>query len=158
MPGIYWIMSPPPLGGGDVFDHHGTVVGAEHEVYERVLVIREPRQRLEGLYRHFCWAQRQHGNPLVPFPAFVRMVHDDDQSLSWIYRYTISRWIGTTEFHAVLKFGPELWDWVQGHYPHAFRFLAPSYPDKFAFVIQWNAEAEHLASAWAASDMERWFS
>lgn len=68
-------------------------------------MVRNPFTRIVGLWFHLVDWCRYNGDGCCGFREFVRMVYAGDaEHLSWMYRYTISRWLGDTAVDVVLRY------------------------------------------------------
>ena len=88
-----WVLQANPEG---VFDHHGASSGGGWHGYTRAVVIRNPYDRLAGLYLHHKWAEQNTPDNLLrtgfSWAEFVgKVAADDYTSLGWFYRWSISR-------------------------------------------------------------------
>lgn len=101
--GAHWVIGPTPDGAG--FDHHCAIVGNAWKDYKIALVVRDPVERLVGLYYHYQWWCLSRGEEPLTLDDYVLHLDDvDDLYLSWFYRYTIARLMSTSRFEEVLRY------------------------------------------------------
>jgi hypothetical protein len=144
-------IAPTPDGAG--YDHHGPQVPNEFSHWPRWLAIRHPLDRLTGLYRHLCWWQAGNADSPIPWPDFVAAVAADDaHRLSWLYRYTIARWLRGQTYDHLLRY-ETMGEDLAAIYP------GMEFPPAPPPLVPWACYYAHgptldLANAWAAPDYE----
>jgi hypothetical protein len=148
--GVYWLISPAPDGSG-TWDHHGVHVSAEHRRFEVVLVVRDPIDRLRGLYRHLCNVHRERGMALPGWGGFLHDVYTDAKHVNWLFRWSISRLLGDVRPHVLIRFETLEQD-VAAIYPDIH--LLPKYDEPYA--ERWDPLTKWLAKEWSADDRKRW--
>lgn len=103
VPGAIWMVSPCP--DGITTDHHGVRMIPDWEGWKKAIVVRNPFDRLIGLWWHLVDWTRYNGHGCSDFAEFVRWVHADDSGrLSWMYRYTLDRWLGDLKPDVLLRY------------------------------------------------------
>jgi hypothetical protein len=96
-----WFAGPNPDG---LIDHHTNCYIQEFDAWKKFIVVRNPFYRIVGLWHHLVDWCSYNGNGCCDFSKFVGMVHKDDkEQLSWMYRYTISRWL-TQRIDGVIRY------------------------------------------------------
>jgi len=86
-------------------DHHTTQIPNGIEEYHRYVVVRHPLDRLVSLWFHLVSWNALHGDGIDSFSDFVRrVVNNEQQTLSCMYRYAISDWIKGTPIDGVIHF------------------------------------------------------
>jgi len=92
--GGHWCVGPMPDNPKE-YDHHIARVPAAWYHYHVAMVWRYPPERLVGLYEHYVKYRRDaFGEEPQTWKWFVEQVVNDDEShLSWMYRFTIARWL-----------------------------------------------------------------
>lgn len=102
--GIYCI-GPNPEG---VSDHHYTQRCSEYYDFKRVLIVRNPLDRAIGLFLHYQWACENQPHTVeikgLSWLQFTTAMLNDDNALSWLYRYTISRLVRNESFDLIIKY------------------------------------------------------
>ena len=94
-----------PSADGSVVDHHTATIGAEFAGWTRAVVVRNPFTRLLGLWYHLVDWCRFNGHGCCGFHEFAEWVRADDAArLSYMYRYTISRWLGDVDAPIVIRY------------------------------------------------------
>lgn len=151
---MIWAFGPTPDGFGD--DHHTNKICNQWLDFRVAIVVRNPFTRILGLWYHLVNWNREHGHGCDDFKVFVqRVARDDETVLSWLYRYTITRWLGTVR--------PD----VFVHYEDLDRELSEllateitlertsSGNRKPSTEFYYDDETARLVATWAGSDLAR---
>lgn len=92
--GGIWVNGPTP-DNSDIFDHHTTRCHCDWSEFRRAIVIRHPFSRAVGLWFHLVEWNRAHGYGCSDFAQFAQWLAEDNTvHLSWMYRCTLTRWLG----------------------------------------------------------------
>lgn len=152
IPGSLYLVGPCP--DGLIHDQHYTTIIPEYNNYKRVLIVRNPYTRIFGLWQHLVEWCRYNGNGCCDFKSFVDYVYEDNSELlSYMYRYTISKLIGDTDFPTWIKYENlhELTRNLLGielpQVPKTWRKRIADYYDE---------EMKKKIGSWAEEDLHRW--
>lgn len=154
VPGAIWMMSPCP--DGTTIDHHGVRMIADWEHWTQAIVVRNPFDRLIGLWWHLVDWCRFNGHGCNGFDEFVEWVADDDHSrLSWMYRFTITRWLGELQPNRVLRYETLATDIVK-LVDQTIDMKPPNARPRRSIEDHYNnPRTRELAVRWALPDCER---
>lgn len=150
--GIY-VAGPAP--DGISFDQHVARVPEEWRTFRTALVVRNPRTRLMGLFRHHNWWQQTKGLPDMRWADFIHFVaRDDAGAVSWMYRFTISRLIQNLQFDSLIRF-ESLADDVSTLVGSDVK-ISPQYQyDDGTASPLWTRDLLDVAGQWLAEDCDR---
>lgn len=71
-------------------DHHTICVANSHIFFKKVILVRHPYDRFLSLWKHYFLYDDEKDKG---FDRWFDRVVEDDLTLYWMYRYTISRWL-----------------------------------------------------------------
>jgi hypothetical protein len=150
--GIY-VVGPAP--DGISFDQHVARVPEEWWTFRKALVVRNPRTRLMGLFRHHNWWIKQQRRDEMQWSVFVRSVARDDwHSLSWLYRFTISRLVRDLVPDEIIRF--EALDADVSRLLGTPVDVVPAYTyDDGSVSPVWNKQLCNIAAEWLSEDAAR---
>lgn len=157
--GGLWVNSPNPEG---IPDQHGHGLSAAWYGFRQVLVVRNPLDRLVGLFLHHEWAS-EHNPHLLTRPGltwveFVEaVVTDDTTKLNWMFRWTITRLIEFAyRIDRVVRFESLQAD-LASHLGSTIN-IAPPYHDANP-LADWFADPHiaEVANHWAYPDFRRFY-
>ena len=91
----YWVCSNDPHG---FQNRHSTDIPMEWKTYKRFIVVRNPWQRLLGLYEeHNRWSQHRSQSPW----SFIEYL-DRRSELNWRHTWTLSGWASGLDIDGVI--------------------------------------------------------
>lgn len=93
-------VGPSPTGPG-IWDRHIAHWPNETASYRRLVVTRDPLDRLVSLYLFWARSMAGRGNATPSFERFVDLVLEE--KIAPLYRLNLSRWIGECHYHATLR-------------------------------------------------------
>lgn len=145
-----------PSVDGSVIDHHTQAIGTELVDYKRALVVRNPFSRIVGLWYHLVDWCRYNGDGCCGFREFVQLVQEDrSDRLSYMYRYSISRWLGDMTVDVVIRH-ENLEESLQSLLETPVELSPVAERMRKATAAYFADETKQLITEWAATDLERW--
>lgn len=142
---------------GEAVDHHTTLLTHGLRDYGKAIVVRDPWDRAIGLWHHLVQFNASHGYGCSDFRDFAAWLRDGDpdDKLSWMYEYTISKWIGDTPFDVVLRY-ENLADDIR--HTIGLDVVLPNTKTHRDPATYYREEATRDAIAqWSAADFRRWY-
>lgn len=150
-----WVIGPT-LGNSAVSHHYAEIpVGWLHDGCKVYCIWRNPYDRLRGLYRHLIWWENKtNGDQCnLSWTTFIEKVASDDQTLYWIYRWTIKRLIGKTYVHAYVDYD-NLQQNISGLLKCKVKLPKRNTPQYEQPVLGWfNQEEQNIISKWCQEDL-----
>lgn len=145
-----------PSVDGSVVDHHTQTIGAEFTNWRRAVVVRNPFSRAIGLWFHLVDWCRFNGDGCCGFREFVQWVHDDQaDKLSYMYRYTISRWLGKIEVDSTIRY-ESLKEDLEALLEKVIELQKPEERMRKPVGQYYDAETEAAIAEWGAADLAGW--
>ena len=150
---VWWVNG---MNQDGVIDHHCNeqALGVSWKGAQIACVVRHPVDRLVGLFEHYLKFSTLTSDPLLNWADFVRKTVSGDHQY-WIYRTTISRWLGKTPV--------DTWIRYENLQEDLDTFVGYEVELKPALNLDrdWDgylSDSELIAAIeeWAADDMERW--
>lgn len=105
----FWVMGP--WHNNMTYDQHAVYIPKDWGGYKVALVVRDPFDRLAGLWLHYDWSRRtgtldSFSDRNLSWPQFVAAVAEDDPcKLTAFFRWTIARIMQTRAIvHALVRY------------------------------------------------------
>ena len=152
VPGAIWCNGTTP--DGLIQDQHTMMICPEFKFFTRYLIIRNPYERIFALWQHLVEWCRYNGDGCCSFKDFVKLVHEDcSERLSYMYRYTITRLLGDTEYQSTIDY-PDLRVQIKS----LFGVAIPEQPDKWRreLASYYDENTLKLVEEWANHDIVKW--
>lgn len=98
-----WVVGRNPDGH---IDHHVSIASEPWLHFRIACVVRDPLERLRGLWVHHCISCRRLGTPALLWPQYVMSLSTERWGVlpSYLDHYTISRWLHKTALQEVIRF------------------------------------------------------
>jgi hypothetical protein len=150
--GWQWVIGPNRDG---VVDHHYMQIpdGWGWDGYEVAVVVRNPFDRLRGLFLHAEFAAHRHGDPIPDWTSFCASIFEQE---CWFYRCSITELLGPQRYDDLIRF-ESLDTGLERFVGRPVKLSPPHRPqEEIAEVYELPAYSLTTARFWARPDCVRY--